>query len=320
MRYEARLDRDDDERRLDGVVRRRLGAPRGLVMKLIRKGRVRLDGERARDPSIRVAAGQTLTVEGAARALDDYRDSRTTLTPEQRRTIKDRIAFEDEHLIVYDKPAGVVVHAGSGHERGIIDDLVAYAGGEGEGFRPALAHRLDRDTSGLIVLCRTAPALRVFHEAMRARSIDKRYLAIVGGQPEPGTGEITLPLYEKSARGPKRVRVAEASEAGARAAHTRYRTLHRAQTAVGPVSLLELELLTGRRHQLRVHLEAIRHPILGDPRYGPRSLNERCARAGLERMALHASHLRFVHPIGGCPVEVRSKPKDLYGWLGLPES
>jgi 23S rRNA pseudouridine1911/1915/1917 synthase len=209
-----------------------------------------------------------------------------------------RIAFEDEHLLVVDKPAGLVVHPARGHREDTLSQLLApqLAGGDPE--RAGIVHRLDRDTSGLLVVARSAEAHRLLQAALSARRIEREYLALVEGRPPARTGTIEAPI----GRDPRvRTRMAVGG-AAARDARTHF-TLER---ALNGTSLLRLKLETGRTHQIRVHLQAIGHPVVGDPEYGTAGM------LGLERQFLHSARLSFDHPITGERVDVSSPlPSDL---------
>ncbi len=204
------------------------------------------------------------------------------------------IVWQDEHLLVVDKPAGIVVHPARGHREGTLSQLLAEtaAGGVGGGDpeRPGIVHRLDRDTSGLLLVARSEDAHRLLQDALRKRLIVREYLALVEGLPPARTGTIEAPI----GRHPRiRTRMAVGGSS-AREARTHF-TLER---SLGSVSLLRLRLDTGRTHQIRVHLQAIGHPVCGDPEYGTPGL------LGLERQFLHATRLAFPHPISGEPIEV----------------
>ncbi len=217
-----------------------------------------------------------------------------------------RIAHQDDYLIVIDKAPGLVVHPARGHREGTLSQLLEpLLSSSGEGWdpeRPGIVHRLDRDTSGLMVVARTDEALRLLQAQLGRREIEREYLALVEGHPPARTGTIEAPI----GRDPKiRTRMAIGG-AGAREARTHF-TLEK---ALGSTSLLSLLLETGRTHQIRVHLQAIGHPVVGDPEYGTAGL------LGLERQFLHAARLAFAHPITGEALEVRSAlPEDLR--LGL---
>ena len=210
----------------------------------------------------------------------------------------DEIAFarslvigEDAHLLAFNKPAGLAVQGGSGVSRSLEDLLGAFA--KSNGKRPRLVHRLDRDTSGVIIAARTKPAAAFFSEAFASRAAKKTYLAIVcGGAPSPETGAIDLPLKKSSRKGLDVMEIARAGEPGAQAAHTAYRTVAAAPAA----ALVELNPETGRMHQLRAHLAAIGRPIAGDGKYGGLF-----SLAGIEvpGLMLHAAALEIPHPEGG---------------------
>jgi 23S rRNA pseudouridine1911/1915/1917 synthase len=223
------------------------------------------------------------------------------------------IVFQDEHLIVIDKGPDVVVHPARGHREDTLAQLLAPLLGDvgaGQGGRDAdrrgIVHRLDRDTSGLLVVARSDEAHRLLAAALSARQIEREYLALVEGRPPARSGTIEAPI----GRDPRvRTRMAVGG-AGAREARTHF-TLERA--LVGS-SLLRLRLDTGRTHQIRVHLRAIGHPVAGDPEYGTAGL------LGLERQFLHATRLAFEHPLGGRRVEVVSPlPADLRNALERAE-
>jgi 23S rRNA pseudouridine1911/1915/1917 synthase len=234
------------------------------------------------------------------------------------------IRYRDEHLLVLAKPAGLVVHPGAGHPDGTLVEALEAAGiplAPGtEGHRPGIVHRLDRDTSGLLLVASTQEAFVGLTAALAARQVARRYLAVVAGIPERPRGRIEAPI----ARDP-RDRTRFAVVAGGRSAITRYRVLATAAVAGlsperGAVASLVCQLLTGRTHQLRVHLAALGSPILGDPTYG--SSAELSRAAGLERPFLHAAALGLDHPVTGARLELYEPlPRELRAALertGLP--
>jgi 23S rRNA pseudouridine1911/1915/1917 synthase len=241
--------------------------------------------------------------------------TQATVSPEKTPNPHFEIVWQDEHLLVVDKPAGLVVHPARGHREGTLSQLLAgtAAGGE-EPERAGIVHRLDRDTSGLLLVACTEDAHRLLQAALRQRLIEREYLALVEGLPPARTGTIEAPI----GRHPRvRTRMAVGG-AAAREARTHF-TLERslrggAAGGGGGVSLLRLRLDTGRTHQIRVHLQAIGHPICGDPEYGT------SGQLGLERQFLHATRLAFAHPITGAQVEVHSPlPPDLQHALSRAE-
>ncbi len=225
------------------------------------------------------------------------------------------IAFQDEHLLVIDKGPDLVVHPARGHREDTLSQLLApliSAGGgapDAPGWdpsRPGIVHRLDRGTSGLLVVARSQEAHRLLQRALAERLIEREYLALVEGHPPARSGTIEAPI----GRDPRvRTRMAIGGS-GAREARTHF-VLER---ALAQSSLLRLRLETGRTHQIRVHLRAIGHPVCGDPEYGTAGM------LGLERQFLHSARLAFDHPIGGERVEVSSPlPADLHGALARAE-
>ncbi len=208
------------------------------------------------------------------------------------------IVWADEHLLVVDKPAGLVVHPARGHREGTLSQLLEGTAAGGEAERAGIVHRLDRDTSGLIVVACSEQSHRLLQAALRERLIEREYLALVEGLPPARTGTIEAPI----GRHPRiRTRMAVGGTAS-REARTHF-TLER---RLRDVSLLRLRLDTGRTHQIRVHLQAIEHPVCGDPEYGTPG------KLGLTRQFLHATRLAFPHPITGERVEVDSPlPCDL---------
>jgi len=208
------------------------------------------------------------------------------------------IAYQDDHLMVIDKAPGLVVHPARGHREGTLAQLLAGLAAGGEPGRAGVVHRLDRDTSGLLVLSRSDEAHRLLQAAIAQRRVEREYLALVQGRPPARSGTIEAPIGRD-----ERVRTRMAvGGASPREARTHF-TLERALTET---SLLRLRLDTGRTHQIRVHLRAIGHPVAGDPEYGTAGL------LGLERQFLHATRLAFEHPLSGERVEVSSPlPADL---------
>jgi len=209
------------------------------------------------------------------------------LPPEQRDYVRSLLLHEDAQILVFDKPSGLAVQGGSGVARSLEDLLAAFA--KSNGKRPRLVHRLDRETSGVIVVARTKPAAAFLSEAFAGRDVKKTYLAIVcGGAPDPRDGEIDKPLQKVSRRGLDMMEVA----ASGQAARTFYRTL----SATGAAALLELEPQSGRMHQLRAHLAAIGRPIAGDGKYGGLFT---IGDAAIPSLMLHAAALDLPHPEGG---------------------
>jgi 23S rRNA pseudouridine955/2504/2580 synthase len=258
------------------------GVPKSHVYRILRSGEVRVNkgraaadrrlelGDRVRVPPIRVAEPKDETVVPAR----DF-----------------EVVYEDEAMIVIDKPSGVAVHGGSGVDFGVIEQI--------RRARPQakfleLAHRLDRETSGLLIIGKKRSSLTKLHDLFRDGGIDKRYFALVRGHWRDKLRNVKLPLHKYlTAEGERRVRVApEGKEA-----HSIMRLKGQWLTAQGEVSLLEVELRTGRTHQIRVHLAHLGFPILGDEKYGDFTLNKDLQKAGLKRMFLHAASMRLPHPL-----------------------
>jgi 23S rRNA pseudouridine1911/1915/1917 synthase len=216
------------------------------------------------------------------------------------------IAFEDEHLLVVDKGPGLVVHPARGHRESTLSQLLAGSALGGDPERAGIVHRLDRDTSGLLVVARSEEVHRRLQSALRRRLIEREYLALVQGRPASRTGTIEAPI----GRDPRvRTRMAVGG-VNPREARTHF-TLER---VFAGTSLLRLRLDTGRTHQIRVHLQAIGHPVCGDPEYGGAGV------LGLERQFLHAARLAFDHPITAERVDVASPlPADLRSALARAE-
>jgi 23S rRNA pseudouridine1911/1915/1917 synthase len=284
----------DAGERLDAFLAPALGS-RARAQRLIEAGAVLVDGA-AVPKRHRVAAGELVVV-------DEDADRPPPGDPSERADFA--VAFEDEHLIVVDKPAGVVVHPARGHWHGTLAQaLEGRAAGGPEAFRAGIVHRLDRDTSGLLVVAKSDAVHNALKEALARREITREYLALVEGRPPARSGTIDAPIGRD-----RRVRTRHSTDTDdARAAVTHF-TLER---ALPRATLLRVRLETGRTHQIRVHLREIGHPVCGDPEYGTAGLY------GLQRQFLHAEHLAFTHPVTGELVDLRSPlPADLTEALEL---
>jgi 23S rRNA pseudouridine955/2504/2580 synthase len=289
---------DEAGQRIDNYLIARLkGVPKSHVYRVLRSGEVRVNSRRV-EASRRVAAGDRIRIPPVRVA-----ERAEAAAPH----FKLPVLFEDDAFIALDKPAGIAVHGGSGVAHGVIESL--------RSMRPGarfleLVHRLDRDTSGVLLVAKRRPALTALHEAMRSRAMDKRYLVAVAGRFRNETQRVRAALAKRTlADGGKHVSVS----ASGQEAETVLRRI--ARTA--EFSLLEAELLTGRTHQIRVHLAHLKHPVLGDDKYGDFELNKRLRRQGLRRMFLHARSLAFAHPTTGEPVRIEAPlPRDLEAfWL-----
>ena len=255
---------------------------------LIRNGALQSEASAAvRDPALKVRGIEafTLTVPEARPAHNEPQD------------IPLRVVFEDEHLLVVDKPAGLVVHPAAGNPDGtLVNALLHHCGGTLSGIggvaRPGIVHRIDKDTSGLLVVAKTDVAHEGLAKQFAAHSIDRRYLAIVAGLPKTAEGIVDAPLA-RSSTNRKKISIVEGSR-GKRAV-THWRRLQILQDA----ALVECRLETGRTHQVRVHMASLGHPLLGDPVYGHsgKSSRELLKRLNFHRQALHAAELGFTHPV-----------------------
>jgi 23S rRNA pseudouridine1911/1915/1917 synthase len=276
---------------------------RSQAKRLIDAGLVRVDG-RPRKGGHALGAGAIVEVDVPAAAPSGIVAEALPLT----------VLWEDAHLLAVDKPPGMVVHPAPGWRRGTLVNALAHhlgtTAGPGEADRPGIVHRLDRDTSGVLLVARSAAALEGLARQFRARTVEKRYLAVVRGRVGPEAGTIDRPI----GRHPReRKRMSVAARRG-RAAVTRWTVVERFAGA----TLLRLHPETGRTHQLRVHLAAAGHPILGDPLYGARRPGRTLPPAGaaFPRQALHAEEIRFIHPMTGERLAVRAPlPPDLAGLL-----
>jgi len=264
---------------------------RAAAQRLIDAGAVTVDG-RARPKRHLLSEGE--------RVVAIVERSETTLPADT--AAPHSIAYEDDDLIVVDKPAGVVVHPAAGHPSGtLVDALRGRAAGGGEPWRPGIVHRLDRDTSGLLIVARNDRAHRALQDMLRRREIEREYLALVEGRPSSRTGTIEAAIgRDRRERTVHSTRTDRPREA---------RTHFEIERALPRTTLLRVRLETGRTHQIRVHMAAIGHPVCGDRQYGGGSCGERLV---LTRQFLHSAKLRFTHPVTGAPIACESKlPVDL---------
>jgi 23S rRNA pseudouridine1911/1915/1917 synthase len=260
---------------------------RSVAERVLETG-VRVDG-REQAKSHRLSGGEELEFDAPERAVPELAAEEMDL----------RIAYEDEHLVVVDKPAGLVVHPAPGHATGtLVHGLLAHDVAGGDEERPGIVHRLDRDTSGLMVVARSEEAHARLQALVRAHELDRHYLALVVGRPRSRSGRIDAPIG-RDRREPMRHSL-DTDTPRAAVTHFEVRELFPRHT------LLDVRLETGRTHQIRVHLAAIDLPVAGDPVYG------RAHELGLARQFLHAARLAFSHPFGGERVVVESPlPEDL---------
>ncbi len=275
-------------RRLDALLAVPLGS-RSRAVRRIDAGLVRVDG--------RVVAKRHVLSAGEVVEVDEPPEP--PAPADVAAGVEFAVPFEDEHLLVVDKPAGLVVHPAPGHPTGTLAQALAgVAAGGQDGWRAGLVHRLDRDTSGLLVVAKSDAVHAALKEALQRREVEREYVALVEGRPPARTGTIDAPIGRD-----RRVRTRMSTDTDEpREARTHFELVE----ALPTTTLLRVRLETGRTHQIRVHLQAIGHPVAGDPEYGHTGL------LGLERQFLHAARLAFTHPVTGERVEVASGlPDDL---------
>jgi 23S rRNA pseudouridine1911/1915/1917 synthase len=274
--------------RLDAFLAARGAVPsRAAGQRLIERGAVRVDGQ-PRPKNHRMDAGEQVSVEAAAEGERDQASERPPFD----------IILEDDHLLVVDKPAGLVTHPAPGHHGPTLAEaLHGRTAGGTDPQRAGIVHRLDRDTSGLLVVARTEAAYEALQRQIRAREVRREYLALVSGQPDAESGTIDAPIGRDRGR---RTVVSTRSDRP-RTAVTHFEVVER----LPRTALLRVSLETGRTHQIRAHLAAIDHPVCGDPQYGGRSCGRRL---GLERQFLHAARIMFRHPATGELLACESKP------------
>lgn len=308
-----RADRGDAGSRLDHVLRRHLadlhGTSRARLQRWVDQGRVSVNGRPASKPAARVAPGDEVAVivpEQPARPL-------------QAQSIPLRVLYEDEHLLAVDKPAGLVVHPSFGHRDGtLMNALLWRAAAWGRDRRPSLVHRLDKHTSGVLLVAKSREVHAGLARTMAAGGAAKEYLAVVYGRVPTARARIALRL----ARDPLDRRRVIAVATGGRESLTLYERVARSRGEQAGLALLRCQLVSGRLHQIRVHLAATGWPIVGDPVYGePRwralaSAELAAAAREFPRQALHAWRLRLEHPVLGRPLElVAPLPDDIAGLL-----
>ena len=293
------------------------GVPKSHIHRIIRAGEVRLNKKRCK-PDSRIQTGDLLRIP-PVRTAEKQRSSenRAQAVPAREFTI----IYEDDALLVIDKPAGTAVHGGSGVSFGVIEQI--------RRARPdarylELVHRLDKDTSGLLMIAKKRSALVKLHEAIRNDHPKKIYLALGVGKLPNDSFHVKLPLFKYTgAQGEKMVRVSEDGQS----AHTIFRVLNRFsdgllhQVGLSHLTLVQATLKTGRTHQIRVHLQSQHCPIAGDERYGDYQANKRLQKLGLKRMFLHAAELHLDHPLTGEKLILKAPlPQDLAQFVLMLEN
>ncbi len=294
------IDAGSEGQRIDNFLLRVCrGVPRSHIYRILRSGEVRVNSRRVQ-ATYRLCPGDRVRVP-PIRLPDRSRAPAP-------RPVELPIVFEDAALLVVDKPSGTAVHGGSGVSYGVIESLRA---ARPEAKFLELAHRLDRDTSGLLVIAKKRSALTALHAALREGRMHKRYLALVKGAWQGGKRRVDLPLKKYLTKsGERRVSVdGEGREA---------QTIFRRERAFRDCTLVSADLLTGRTHQIRVHLAHLGFPVAGDDKYGDEALNRALAKQGLKRMFLHAAQLAFDHPVSGEALRLESPlPEALARFLAL---
>lgn len=278
---------DDAGQRVDNFLKRELkGVPKGHIYRLLRTGQVRVNGGRIR-PTHRLAAGDDVRIPPVKGKDTPVRAPHK----EEVSWLADRIIYEDDSLLVLDKPAGLAVHGGSGVNIGAIEALRA--------LRPKapyfeLVHRLDRQTSGCLLIAKRRDRLRALHQLLRKGEVEKKYLALLSGRLNDA-GSVDAPLRQhRVAGGEKRIHV---DETGKRA-----ETWFKPLTIYADATLVEARIGTGRTHQIRVHAAHLGHPIAGDDKYAEHDVNREWRRFGLKRMFLHAASIGFTAPWNDVPL------------------
>ena len=293
------------------------GVPKSHIHRIIRAGEVRLNKKRCK-PDSRIQTGDLLRIP-PVRTAEKQRSSenRAQAVPAREFTI----IYEDDALLVIDKPAGIAVHGGSGVSFGVIEQIRR---ARPEARYLELVHRLDKDTSGLLMIAKKRSALVKLHEAIRNDHPKKIYLALGVGKLPNDSFHVKLPLFKYTgAQGEKMVRVSEDGQS----AHTIFRVLNRFsddllhQVGLSHLTLVQATLKTGRTHQIRVHLQSQQCPIAGDERYGDYQANKRLQKLGLKRMFLHATELHLDHPLTGEKLILKAPlPQDLAQFVLMLEN
>ena len=290
MSAETRVDQDDDGIRLDRWFKRHYPAlGHGALEKLLRTGQVRLDGKRAKSGD-RVEAGQAIRIPPQIQNVSAVKPAAPKFANHEKNDLQEFVIYQDSSIIVLNKPPGLATQGGSGitkHIDGMLDSLM-----QGKRQRPRLVHRLDRDTSGVLVVARTVPAAAVLAESLRRRDASKVYWALTKGVPKKSHGTIKLALAKEGARGTERMTGSTAEDA--KHAITDYAVLDHAGDEFAFVAA---KPVTGRTHQIRVHLASLGTPIIGDYKYGGTDARPKGEIA--DKLHLHARSIDIAHPDGG---------------------
>ncbi len=293
--------------RVDNYLAKTLkGVPKSRLYRMLRSGEVRVNSRRI-DADYRLQLGDQVRIPPAVLPGRPAAAPAARAKPE----LEEAVIFEDRVLVALNKPAGIAVHGGSGVSFGIIE---AFRAGRPELRFLELVHRLDRETSGVLLLAKKRSALVALHNELRNGKVVKRYLALIKGHWTTRRQEVNLNLHKYvMPSGERRVSVAATGQES--------RTLFELEASWNDFSLLKATLLTGRTHQIRVHLAHLGFPIAGDDKYGDFALNKKLAAAGLKRMFLHAASVRFLHPATNEPLAIDAPlPGDLQDFLDTLKS
>lgn len=293
---QIKIQENDANQRIDKFLRKYLKrATLGFIYKLIRT-KVRVNNKKVKQ-DYRLKYGDNLDLN-----VDEYLTKKDT---DKITRITFKILYEDPYYLIIDKPAGIASHSGTGNkENTLMDQILSYLQERSLSFRPALANRLDKDTSGIVIVGKTAEALRLINKELHERRITKFYLAIVKGRLEKA-GKIETYIERERLHGQVKAKIVKEKTKDAKIAVTYYKPFKQ----IDKFTLLVMELDTGRTHQIRAHLASIGHPILGDNTYGDIELNKKLK---LKRHFLHAYRISFVHPMTKNKIEIEAKlPEDL---------
>lgn len=281
--------------RIDNFLMARLkGVPKSKIYRIIRKGEVRVNKKRVK-PEYKIAVGDSVRIPPVtvAESVDVAPSKNLKMVS----SLESHILYEDKHLIVLDKPSGMAVHGGSGLSFGVIEAL--------RSLRPdakqlELVHRLDRDTSGCLLIAKKRSVLKHLHEQLRSKKVQKNYLALVRGQWSKSVKVVTEPLKKNTLKSGERVVVVDYSDG--KACETRFRV----EENFGEATLVNAFPVTGRTHQIRVHTACMGHAIACDDKYGDAGFDQKMNNLGLKRLFLHAHQLRFMHPASETTMHVEA--------------
>lgn len=300
MRF-IEIDEDFATQRLDNFLMRELkGTPRSYVYRIVRRGEVRVNKGRKR-PDYKLKTGDLVRIPPTTNLRKTKSVKSGNLD-----WLLDRVLLEDDSILAIDKPSGMAVHGGSGVDFGIIEAMRT--------LRPELrslelAHRLDRDTSGVLLLAKKRSALRAIHESMRNGDVTKHYTALLHGLMKNKVEDIKAPLG-KFTRGGERIVQVDSNGKSARSYFTRRQVYPADQGSFDGATLVDIRLFTGRTHQARVHAASIGHEIAADTKYGDKAFNNEIKKKGLSRLFLHASWLQFPHPTTRSELRIESPLPD----------